>query len=146
MLKIPTLKIPGLTAPLDVMRVTPVACNRCHGGATGIGRGITMLRLMQLRLAATALFTAAAVSLTAASALAFTRENVRPDANGNYTFTDPDDRVTNSAPGARPFGSNGPTVQFGIQQGPVSPFGRSPGNGYNGSPPDPYYRPFGTRN
>jgi hypothetical protein len=41
-----------------------------------------MLRLMQLRFAATALFAAAAVSLTAASAFAFTQETVRPDANG----------------------------------------------------------------
>jgi len=105
-----------------------------------------MLRLMQLRLAAAALFTAVAVSLTAPSASAFTQENVRPDANGNYTFTEPNNQITNSSQGVRPFGSNGPTVQFGIQQGPVSPFGRSQGNDYNGSPPDPYYRPFGTRN
>jgi len=101
---------------------------------------------MQLRLAAAALFTAAAVSLTAPSASALTQENVRPDANGNYTFTEPNNQITNSSQGVRPFGSNGPTVQFGIQQGPVSPFGRSQGNDYNGSPPDPYYRPFGTRN
>jgi hypothetical protein len=105
-----------------------------------------MLRLMQLRLAAAALFTTAAVSLTAPSASAFTQENVRPDANGNYTFTEPNNQITNSSQGAHPFGSNGPTVQFGIQQGPASPFGRSQGNDYNGSPPDPYYRPFGTRN
>ncbi len=105
-----------------------------------------MLRLMQLRLAAATLFTAAAVSLTAPSASAFTQENVRPDANGNYTFTEPNNQITNSSQGVRPFGSNGPTVQFGIQQRPVSPFGRSQGNDYNGSPPDPYYRPFGTRN
>ncbi len=105
-----------------------------------------MLRLMQLRLAAAALFAAAAVSLTAASAFAFTQQMVQPGDNGNYTFTEPNNQTTNSSQGARPFGSNGPTVQFGIQQGPVSPFGRSQGDGYNGSPPDPYYRPFGTRN
>jgi hypothetical protein len=105
-----------------------------------------MLRLMQLRFAATALFAAAAVSLTAASAFAFTQETVRPDANGNYEFTEPNTQTTNSNQGTRPFGSNGPTVQFGIQQGPVSPFGRSQGNGYDRSTPDPYFRPFGTRN
>ena len=105
-----------------------------------------MLRLMQLRFAAAALFAAAAVSLSAPYALAFTQETVRPDANGNYTFTEPNNQTTNSNQGARPFGSNGPTVQFGIQQGPVTPFGRSQGDGYNGPPPDPYYRPFGTRN
>jgi hypothetical protein len=96
-----------------------------------------MLRLMQFRFAAVALFAAAAISLSAPSASAFTQENVRPDANGNYTFTEPNNQTTNSSQGARPFGSNGPTVQFGIQQGPVSPFGRSQGNDYNGSPPDP---------
>jgi hypothetical protein len=105
-----------------------------------------MLRLMQLRFAAAALFAVVAVSLSAPYASAFTQENVRPDANGNYTFTEPNNQTTNSSQGARPFGSNGPTVQFGIQQGPDALFGRSLGNGYNGSPPDPYYRPFGTRN
>ena len=47
-----------------------------------------MRRLMQLRFAAAALFAVAAVSLSAPYALAFTQETVRPDANGNYTFTD----------------------------------------------------------
>ena len=61
---------------------------------------------------------------------------------GNYSFGDPDKQVTDpnnqsSGQGARPFSSNGPTVQFGIQQGPVTTFGR--GNSYN-STPDPYYR------
>jgi hypothetical protein len=110
------------------------------------GRGITMLRLMQLRFAAVALFAAAAVPLSAPYASAFTQETVRPDANGNYTFTEPNNQTTNSNQGARPFGSDGPTVQFGIQQGPITPFGRSQGDGYNGSTPDPYFRPFGTRN
>ena len=93
-----------------------------------------MLRLISLRFAAAALVAAAAVSLTAPPASAFTQENIRPDANGNYTFTEPNNQTTNSNQGARPFGSNGPTVQFGIQQGPVSPFGRSQDNGYNGPP------------
>src|SRR5437868_2496197 len=99
--------------------------------ATGFGRGITMLRLMQLRFAAVALFAAAAVSLTAASAFAFTQQMIQPDA-GNYSFTEPNDQTKNSNQGAHPFGSNGPTVQFGIQQGPVAPFGGSQSNGYKG--------------
>ena len=79
------------------------------------------------------------VSLTVVSAWAFTRENVVPD-GGNYSFTDPDAKPTgrdelNAAPGTRPFGSNGPVVQFGVRQGPVSSFGQS--NRY--TPPDPYF-------
>jgi hypothetical protein len=105
-----------------------------------------MLRLMQLRFAAVALFAATVVSLSASYASAFTQETVRPDANGNYNFTEPNNQTTNSNQGARPFGSNGPTVQFGIQQGPITPFGRAQGDGYNGSTPDPYFRPFGNRN
>ena len=97
-----------------------------------------MLRLMQLSLAAGLLATGL-VSLTAASAWAFTRENVLSGSDGNYTFTDPDNKDSrNSGPGVRPLGSNGPVVQFGVQQGPSSSFGRS--NNYNTSPPDPYFR------
>jgi hypothetical protein len=96
-----------------------------------------MLRLMQLLLAA-GLLAAGVVSLTAASAWAFTRENVLSGSDGNYTFTDPDNKDShNSGPGVHPFGSNGPVVQFGVQQGTGS-FGRS--NNYNTSPPDPYFR------
>jgi hypothetical protein len=82
------------------------------------------------------------LSLTVTSAWAFSQESVWPNSGGNTTFADPDDHLTdpnnhNLSQGARPFGSNGPVVQFGIQQGPSSPFGRS--DGYN-STPDPYYR------
>jgi hypothetical protein len=89
-----------------------------------------------------ALFAAGMVSLSAAAAWAFTRENVLPD-GGNYSFDDPDKRPANSdnhntSPGSRPFGSNGPVVQFGVQQGPVSTFGQS--NRY--TTPDPYFRPL----
>lgn len=88
---------------------------------------------------AVGLIAAGIVSLTAVSAWAFTRENVSPD-GGNYSFSDPDSKLTspdnqNSGQGTRPFGSNGPTVQFGVQQGPVSSFGQS--NRY--TPPDPYF-------
>jgi hypothetical protein len=86
-----------------------------------------------------ALFAALIFSLSAASAWAFTRENVLPD-GGNYSFDDPDKRPANSdnhntSQGTRPFGSNGPTVQFGVQQGPVSTFGQSNRH----TAPDPYF-------
>jgi hypothetical protein len=89
---------------------------------------------------AVGLFAAGLVSLTAASAWAFSRETVLPD-GGNYTFTDPDKPLTpsdshDSGQSARPFGSSGPVVQFGVQQGPLTTFGQR--NRYN--TPDPYFR------
>jgi hypothetical protein len=98
-----------------------------------------MLRLMQFPLAIS-LFAAGLVSLTVTSAWAFSQENIVPG-GGNYTFTDPDKQPAdpgnhNSGQSVQPFGSNGPTVQFGVQQGPLTTFGR--GNGYN-TAPDPYY-------
>ncbi len=111
---------------------------------------LIVLRLMQLRFAAVVLIAAAVVSLTAASAWAFSQENVQPGGAGNATFADPDDQFTNSGQGVHPFGANGPTLQFGIHQGPETPFGRFEGNGYNVSPsdplPDPYYRPLNNGN
>jgi hypothetical protein len=106
--------------------------------------GITMLRLTRLQFAAVALLIAGAVSLTAASAWAFSTETVSPSGSGNATFADPDDQTTNSRQGAHPFGLNGPTVQFGAQQGPsATTFGHFQGDGYNnGPPPDPYFRPL----
>lgn len=103
-----------------------------------------MLRLMQLRLAV-GLVAAGILSLTVASAWAFSQQTVSPSDGGNYSFGDPDKQLTdpdnnNSGQGTRPFGSNGPTVQFGVQQGPLTTFGR--GNGYNTTAPDPYYRPL----
>jgi hypothetical protein len=95
---------------------------------------------MQLRLAV-GLFVAGVLSLTVTSAWAFSQQIVSPD-GGNYQFSDPDKQLTDSdnhssGQSARPFGSSGPTVQFGVQQGPLTTFGR--GNGYNATP-DPYYR------
>ena len=86
------------------------------------------------------LFAAGVVLFTAASAWAFSRENVSPD-GGNYSFGYPDKQPTtsnnnSSSQSSRPFGSSGPTVQFHVQQGPMSTFGQS--NRYN--TPDPYYR------
>ena len=49
-----------------------------------------MLRLMQVRFATLALFAVAAVSLTAASAWAFTQENLSTTGVGSSTFADPD--------------------------------------------------------
>jgi hypothetical protein len=100
-----------------------------------------MLRRIGLELTL-AVFAAGMLSLSAGSAWAFTRENVLPD-GGNYSFDDPDKRPTNSdsqntSQGSRPFGSNGPVVQFGIQQGAVSTFGQS--NRY--TTPDPYFQPL----
>jgi hypothetical protein len=98
-----------------------------------------MLRLRQLRLAM-GLFAAGLSLLGPGSAWAFTREVVSPDAGGNYTFDTPkqpaDSDNHNSTQGTRPFGSNGPVVQFGVQQGPF--IGRSNGT----SLPDPYFRPL----
>jgi hypothetical protein len=100
--------------------------------------GKTMVRSMHLRLAA-GLFAAGILSLTAISASAFTRENVLSGSDGNYSFTDPNSKDSrNSGPTIQPLGSNGPVVQFGVQQGSSSSFGR--GSNYNTSPPDPYYR------
>jgi hypothetical protein len=47
------------------------------------------------------------------------------------------------------FGQNGPTVQFGVRQGPssVMPFSHFQGSGYNAMPPElPYSRPLGNGN
>jgi hypothetical protein len=106
-----------------------------------------MLRLMQVRFATLALFAVAAVSLTAASAWAFTQENLSTTGVGSSTFADPDNPVRNFGRGAQPFGPNGPVVQFGAQQGPLTPFGRFQGSGFNNAPPpDPYSRPLGNGN
>jgi hypothetical protein len=33
-------------------------------------------------------------------------------------------------------------VQFGARQGQLTPFSRSPGSGYDATPPEPYARPL----
>ena len=100
----------------------------------------------QFRFAMFALLTVAAVSWTAVSALAFSQENLSISGGGSSTFDAPDDQFSNFGRGARPFGSSGPSVQFGAQQGQLAPFGRFQGNGYNAPPPDPYSRPLGNGN
>ena len=102
-----------------------------------------MLRLIQLRLAV-GLLAAGMLSLTVASASAFTRENVGSGGDGNYSFDDPNKKDNHSSgPTIQPLGANGPTVQFGVQQGPAGSFGR--GSNYDTTPPDPYFRSLNGR-
>jgi hypothetical protein len=111
---------------------------------------MTMLRLTQLPFAALALGIVA-VALTGPPAWAFTQENLSASQGGSR-FTDPDDQVKNFGQGGTQlFGPNGPTVQFGAQQGPsqyspLSPLNRFQGNGYNNPPPNPYAMPLGNGN
>ena len=85
------------------------------------------LRLTQLRFAPVALF-AAAVAFTASSvavpsARAFTMENLSTNGGNTTRFADPNDRVKNfDSQGSRPFGQNGPTMQFGAGQPYSRPF------------------------
>ena len=83
----------------------------------------------------------AAVSLTTASARAFSQENGGAGGGSNSTFADPDEQVNifGFGQGAQPFGSNG-SVQFGAQQGQPTPFKHFQSNGLT-SPPDPLTRP-----
>jgi|SRR5580658_6156907 hypothetical protein len=108
--------------------------------------GDMMLRSMPLRFAAGALIAGAAVSLFAASASAFNQENLQSGGTGSAAIADPDDQFTNSGQGVHPFGANGPTLQFGIQQHTGTPFGSFQGNDRDGSPPDPYFHPPGNGN
>ncbi len=106
-----------------------------------------MFRSMQLRFASVALIAATAVLFTAASAWAFSQQDFQPGGTANSTFGDPDDQFTNSGQGAHLFGPNGPVLQFGVQQGPMTPLGGFRGNGYDTLPadplPDPYSHPLG---
>jgi hypothetical protein len=106
-----------------------------------------MIWSTHLRCVAVALFAMAvsyAVSAWAVpSAQAFTMENL--STGGNTTrFAEPDGPANNFGRGAQPFGPGGPVVQFGARQGQLTPFSRSPGSGYNATPPEPpYARPLG---
>src|ERR1700761_6548393 len=101
-----------------------------------MGRGGTMaLRLMQLRYAAVALGAAAAAfaasSMTVSPAQAFTMESLSTNGGNTTRFADPDERVKNfESQGARPFGQNGPIVQFNAGQG-------SPRSSFRGYQPPP---------
>jgi len=105
-----------------------------------------ILRMMQFAVSVVA---AGILALTVTSAWAFSQQTVSPGDGGNYNFGDPDKQIAdpddqNSGQGTRPFGSNGPTLQFGVQQGSGSTFDR--GNGYNTSLPDPYFRTLNNGN
>jgi hypothetical protein len=93
------------------------------------------------RCAALALFVMAVAYAVTAWAVpcapAFTMENL--STGGNTTrFAEPDGPANNFGRGAQPFGPGGPMVQFGARQGQLTPFSRSPGSGYNSTPPEPY--------
>jgi hypothetical protein len=95
------------------------------------------LRLMQLRFATVALFAAAvgfaASSVAVPSAHAFTMENLSTNGGNTTRFADPNDRVKNfESQGSRPFGQNGPVVQFGAGQ---QPYNRPFVHGYAPPPP-----------
>jgi hypothetical protein len=100
-----------------------------------------MLRSMQLRVAAIALFAVAAVSLTTASARAFSQGNGGTGEGSNSTFADPDEQVNIFGHGGegQPFGSNG-SVQLGAQQDRLNAFKHFQSDGLT-SPPDPLSRP-----
>ena len=86
------------------------------------------LRLTQLRFATLAVLAAAtalaASSVAVSSARAFTMENMSTNGGNTTRFADPNDRVKNfESQGSRPFGPNGPVVQFGAGQTNGRPFG-----------------------
>jgi hypothetical protein len=97
-----------------------------------------ILRLTQLRFAPAGLF-AAAMALAASSvavspARAFTMENLSTNGGNTTRFADPNDRVKNfESQGSRPFGQNGPIVQFG--NGAGSTYSRPFMHGYAPPPP-----------
>jgi hypothetical protein len=79
--------------------------------------------------AATAL---AASSMAVSSARAFTMENLSTNGGNTTRFADPNDRVKNfDSQGSRPFGQNGPVVQFGNSSPDSRPFT----HGYAPPPP-----------
>jgi hypothetical protein len=91
------------------------------------------LRLTQLRFAAAAFFAAAtalaASSVGVPSARAFTMENLSTNGGNTTRFADPNDRVKDfDNQGSRPFGPNGPVVQFGAGAG--QPYTRPFSHGY----------------
>jgi hypothetical protein len=100
-----------------------------------------MFRSTQLRFPAAVLFAVAAVSLTAASALAFNQGNGGTGEGGNSTFADPDERVNilGFDQGTQSSGLNG-SVQFSPRLGQPNPFKHFQSNGLT-SPSDPLSRP-----
>ena len=102
-----------------------------------------MFRSTQLRFVAIVLFAVAAVSLTAASARAFSQGNGGTGEGGNSAFADPDEQVNNIFglgfdQGGHPSGLG--SVQLGTQQGQLTPFKHFHIDSLT-SPPDPLSRP-----
>jgi len=62
-----------------------------------------------------ALVAAGILLLTAPSAWAFSQQNAGSSGDGNSSFTDPNDQITNSL-GVRPLDSNEQSMQLGVQQ------------------------------
>jgi hypothetical protein len=127
-----------------VVAATKKDCMRMHEYLNIRGRAIvgnTMFRSAKVRFAVIALFAVAAVSLTAASAGAFSQGNGGIGEGSNSTFADPDDQINifGQKGEAQAFGSNGP-VQFDPQRGQLTPFKHFQSNGLT-SPPDPLTRP-----
>jgi hypothetical protein len=100
-----------------------------------------MLRLMELRFAAIALSAVAVLSLTTASARAFSQDNGGTGGDSNSTFADPDERVNifGYGAGAQPYGSSG-SAQLGTQQDRLNAFKHFHSDGLT-SPPDSLSRP-----
>lgn len=67
-----------------------------------------------------ALVAAGVLLLTAPSAWAFSQQNGGSGGDGNSSFADPDDQITNSF-GVRPLDSNGQSKLGGQQQGVFDP-------------------------
>jgi hypothetical protein len=61
------------------------------------------------------LFAAGILLSTAPSAWAFSQQNAGSSGDGNSSFTDPNDQITNSL-GVRPLDSNEQSMQLGVQQ------------------------------
>jgi hypothetical protein len=93
-----------------------------------------------LRFAAIAWLTVAAVSLTAASARAFSQESGGAPGTGSATFADPDEQLNifGSGPGVQQFEPTG-SAQIGAQPGQPT-LKHFQNNGLS-SPPDPLSRP-----
>ena len=102
-----------------------------------------MFRSTQPRFAAIVLFAVAAVSLTTASAWAFSQGNGGTGEGGNSAFADPDEQVNifgfGFDQGPQPSGLNG-SVQVGPRRSELFPFKHFQINSLT-SPPDSLSRP-----
>ena len=100
-----------------------------------------MSRSTHLRFAAIVLFAVAAVSLSGASAWAFSQQNGGTAEGGNSALADPDEQVNifGFDQGEQPSGLSG-SVQLAPQTNQSAPFKHFQSNGLT-SPPDPLTRP-----